>query len=135
MLAEFFGDGSDCDLEASVTADGKDAGQGHHAGPAGCAVFGFGARLLDPAPEDAVALLIELGFGGVEAAVVEQTGLLLVEEEIRGGEGTGLPEDFALRGVDEDVLGLTGRTWEREEVGALPHVSRIDGIGGAAAGG
>ena len=63
--------------------DGEAARQGHHAGPAGGGVFGLGAGLGDPAPEDAVAVGVELGFGRVVGAVIEQALRFGVEEHGR----------------------------------------------------
>ncbi len=111
--------------------DGKDAGEGEHAGPARDVVLGFGAGFGEPAPEDAVAVGVELGFGGIKgAAEVELAGSGGVEGEGFGVEVADLPEGLTLGGVDEDVA-----VGEREEVGALPHFAGVDGIGGGGAGG
>ena len=49
-----------------------------------------------------------------------------MEEHGAAVEDTGLPEGMALGGIDEDVFAAGA---EGEEVGALPHFSRVDGIG------
>ena len=106
-----------------IVVDGEPARQGHHAGPAGGSVLGLRARVGDPSPEDAVALRIELRFGRVVGAVVEQTFGFGVEEHGRRIQRADLPKGAALRGVDEDVFAV-----EREEVGALPHFAAVDRV-------
>ena len=66
-------------FEMAVRVQRKDAGEGHAAGPACGDEFGVGAFFGDPAPEDAVAVGIELSFLGVVGAVVEDAGVFLVE--------------------------------------------------------
>jgi len=116
-----------------VAVEGEGAGQGHHAGPTGGGVFGLGACFEDPAPEDAVAFCIELGFGSVVGAftVVELAGALGVEEHGGAVEDTGLPDGSAPCGIDEDVFS-SGAEWE--EVGALPHLAGVDRVGAGSAG-
>ena len=108
--------------------EGEAAGEAHEAGPSGAGVLVLGTGFGEPSPEDAVAVGVELGFGGVEGsvAVVEFTGFEGVEAEGFGVEGAGVPEGFALGGVDEDVLAGGA---EGEEVGALPHFAGVDGVG------
>ena len=88
------------------SVEGEDAGERDHAGPSGAAVFGFGAGLGDPSPEDAVAVGVELGLGGVVGvlAVVEFAGAFGVEEQGLSIERAGLPDGFALRETVAEYL-------------------------------
>ena len=75
-----------CHGKASV-ADAEDAGEGDHAGPAGGSELGLGTGLVEPAPEDPVAVLIQLGLGRVEGmAVVELAGGGGLKAEGGGGQ-------------------------------------------------
>ena len=56
-------------------------------------------------------------------AFVHFAALHFAEGERVGVEVSGLPEDLALRGVEQNVEAIQG-----EEVGALPHVAGVHGI-------
>jgi len=84
----------------------------------------LGAGFGDPTPKNAAAFGVELRFGGVEGAVIEQSAFLRMKEMFLRVIVADFPENFALRGIKKDVL-----SFKREEVGALPHIAGIDWIG------
>ena len=113
------------DAEGSVGVEVEDAGEAYHAAPAGGLHGGIRALLLDPAPEDAAAVGVELGLGSVKCPEVQLPCFQWFEGHGGFVEVAGLPDDFAEGGVDEEVLAVEG-----EEVWALPHLSVVAGIGG-----
>jgi len=123
-FAERFDFRGELHFEPVVGAERKDAGEGQAASPAGGDEFGIGAAFGDPAPEDAVAFGVELGFFGVVDAVVENAALLRMEDEFLRIEFANFPDDLASGGIKQNVFFA-----EREKVRALPHFTGVDGIG------
>src|SRR5258708_37705681 len=72
---------SDAHFEIVVRANGQEPGQSHAAGPACGTEFRFGSFFWNPAPQDAVAVGVQLSFLRVVCAVVEDAALLRVEDE------------------------------------------------------
>ena len=86
-------------FEGVVQAEGENTRQRHAAGPACGDQFGIGAFFGDPAPKDAIAFGVQLGFLRVVGAVVEHASFLRVEEELFRIEFANFPNHLAGSGI------------------------------------
>src|SRR6266478_2304875 len=87
--------------------------------------FARSACFRNPAPQDAIALGVELRFLSVVGAVIEDAAPLGMEHEFLGIELAGFPNHLT-RGRIEKNVPLS----QREKIRALPHLAGVHGIAG-----
>src|SRR6266851_7265315 len=95
--AERIGYGSNVHFEIVISNERQEPGQSHAAGPACGAEFRFGTFFWNPAPEDAVAVGVQLRFLRVVSAMIEDAALLLVKDEFFWIELAEFPNHAACR--------------------------------------
>src|SRR5258708_9861525 len=123
FCAKRVGYGSNTHFQTAISADGQEPGQRHAAGPARGAEFRFGPLFWNPAPQDPVAMGIQLGFLRVVRAMIQDAALLNVEDGIFRVEFADLPNHASSGRIEKHVF-----CTQREKIRALPHFTGIDRI-------